>query len=99
MQLNREILEEEKEVKRGLFGKGTEKPPSIIICDVSAYVKGRVVFSAKSAENLHPKPLTTLLYFQTKCYHVFLPTVIATSCATVALALGIYEKRKKPYST
>jgi hypothetical protein len=53
---------EEKRLK-GAFRKGTEKPPSIILDNASTYVKGRVVFSAKNAENLHPIPLTTLLSF------------------------------------
>ena len=53
---------EEKRLK-GAFRKGAEKPSSIILDNASAYVKGRVVFSAKNTENFHPKPLTTLLRF------------------------------------
>jgi hypothetical protein len=61
-----EIFNPKEKKKKGLKGayqKGTDKPPSIIVYNISAYVKGRVVFSAKSAENLHPKPLTTLPCF------------------------------------
>ena len=76
MHLLWEVLQVKKKKKKGLkgaFRKGTEKPPSIIVYNISAYVKGRVVFSAKNAENLHPKPLTTLFASQIKCYYFFFP--------------------------
>ena len=46
-------VKKEKGLK-GAFQKSTEKPTSILVRNIPAYVNGRVVFSAKSAENLHP---------------------------------------------
>jgi len=49
-----QVKEKKKKGLKGAYQKGTDKPPSSIVCNISAYVNGRVVFSAKSAENLHP---------------------------------------------
>jgi hypothetical protein len=57
LHLRCERINPKEKKKRGLKGayqKGTDKPPSIIVYGISAYVNGRVIFSAKSAENLHP---------------------------------------------
>ena len=61
-----EILRVEKKKKKeskGAYQKGTDKPPSIIVCNISAYVNGRVVFSAKNAENLHPQTIDNATKF------------------------------------
>jgi hypothetical protein len=49
-----QVKEKKKKGLKGAYQKGTDKPPSSIVCNISAYVNGWVVFSAKSAENLHP---------------------------------------------
>ena len=51
----------EKRVEKGLIGKNTDKPLSILFPAKPRIVKGRVVFSAKNTENLHPKPLAMLV--------------------------------------
>ena len=49
--------EQKKKGLKGAYQKGTDKPRSIIVCNISAYVNGRVVFSANNTENLHPQAI------------------------------------------